>query len=293
MKTLNKKYILQGGFTLVEVMIALSVLAFIMMAVITVTESSLTISERVISEDKESLSLETALSRLEWDFSHIYSPLYFSHVMKPNALGEVRAEAYNQLLNYYQSNDRFSMVSYDSLPIPNIQLQDKTTLTFFTSSHRRKRKDIKQSNFAWVQYSLGSESEYPSLKSSEAEEKEIKGSVLLRRVISQNVFSSDRIDWDDNKAQVLFRKVIKLGYEFWNPETKKWVENIDLIKDGKYLIRGLRMTLKYYDPDDVERTILRVYRPLFPYFKPEDMYKFLKGEIKNPTTPSEESGDLE
>ena len=92
----------------------------------------------------------------------------------------------------------------------------------------------------------------------------------------KDVFNTESIDWENIKSQVLLRNVESVTYEFWDPKTKKWVDNLDLIPQGNYLFRGVKIILKWLDPDGVEVNIIRVFRPLFPNFTPEDMYKLEK-----------------
>lgn len=259
----------QAGFTLFEVMIAITILSFIMVSVITITETSQNTADRVIREDRESLQIETAMSRFEWDFSQIYSPLYFSHTTDPASLEEEQIPLYEQLIQHYQNNDRFSGISYDGIPIPIIKNEEKSELIFLTMSNRRKLQHIKQSKFAWVKYSLKA-----SDNTDNPDEQD--GQSLIREFSTQNIFSKEEIEWDDIKDQVLLRKVIKLEFEFWDTKTKKWNGNLRAIKDGKNLLRGVKIKLTYLNPDNNELYTERVFRPLFSHFEPENMYKFLK-----------------
>ena len=88
-----------------------------------------------------------------------------------------------------------------------------------------------------------------------------------------DVFHKESIAWDDVKSQILLRNVESVNYEFWNPKTRKWVDNLDIIEQGNHLFRGVKILLKWIDPDGIEVDIIRVFRPLFPNFTPEDMYK--------------------
>lgn len=256
----------EAGFTLIEVLIAITLLSFVMLSIVAVTDSSMQTKDRVISEDNEYLQIETAMDRVNWDISQAYSPLYFSHEMKPENLNQSEGETYNQLVANYQSNDRFAFPSYDSLPVPLYKFEDKNTLTFFTTSNRRKLKNIKQSNYAWVQYSLDSDDDISSTDQGVA-----KG-ILVRRVSAENVYDRESVDWSRIKGQILLRNVDKIVWEFWNPATRKWVTNLAVIKNGNHLLRGVKLTIDWLDPDGAEVKIIRVFRPLFPNFEPEDMY---------------------
>jgi prepilin-type N-terminal cleavage/methylation domain-containing protein len=275
----------QYGFSLLEILISITVLSFITIAITAFTENSISTAIKVTSEDNESLQIETAMARLEWDISQLYSPLYFDHAMDPQGLTQTEGEIYNKLADHYQSNARFSMLSFTGLPIPVLQNSDKTTLILFTSSNRRKIKNAKQSHFAWVKYELESED-----LSKENEDRvaqglaEIPGKTnkLIRKIYTKDIYNKDEVDWDDVKSQVLMHKIISLKYEFWNPKTKKWVASLDLIKDGSNIIYGIRLLLQYLDPSSIEVSTVRVFRPLYPSFTPENMYDFLKPKATEP-----------
>lgn len=272
------------GFSLLEVLIAITILAFISIAIGMFTDSSISTAIKVTNEDIESLQIETAMSRLEWDVSHAYSPLYYDHAMEPAQLTPQEGEFYNQLVDYYQNNARFAFVTYFGHPVPINQHPEKTELIFYTIGNRRKVQDIKQSHFAWVKYELLSE------EIEQQEDLPQKTFALARKVYAKNIYGADEIDWEQVKTQILMHKITKLRFEFWNPETNKWGDNLEVIKNGNHLLRGIKLTLQYLDPENVEVTAVRVFRPLFPNFIPENMYKFLKPKKKE-GTPQE--GEVE
>jgi prepilin-type N-terminal cleavage/methylation domain-containing protein len=74
----------QSGFTLLEILIAITLLAFITLGVVDITDNAAATKERETARNANNLQIETAMSRFEWDFSQIYSPLYFSTVMNLN-----------------------------------------------------------------------------------------------------------------------------------------------------------------------------------------------------------------
>lgn len=282
----NHDHILnRSGFSLLEVLIAISILSFISIGIIAFTDSSIDTSLRVTEEDNESLQIETAMSRMEWDLSQVYSPLYFDHFMDPQGMTPAEGEIYNELADYYQGSSRFSMLSFNGLPVPIFQNPEKSSLIFLTTSNRRKMLNVKQSHFAWVKYELLADNLIDELNAK----RELKKTdplptdlaMIVRRVHSSNIYGKEEVDWENTKSQILMRKVQSLNFEFWNPQGKKWVSSLDIIKDGAHKFHAVRVTIKYLDPDDVEVTSVRIFRPNFPKFKPEDMYKFLKA-----TTPA-------
>lgn len=266
------------GFTLIEVLIAITVLSFIILGIATITDDSQQTAESVISEDLDILQVETAFSRLEWDISHAYSPLYFSHAMEPTGLTPQEGEIYNSIIDRFSTNERFAYPSFDGYPVPNNNLEPKESMTFFTMSNRRKYQNIKQSYFSWVRYEIipnrddENEIEDKSIARKEAQNGK---NILIRKVIANDVFNPELLDWDDVKTQVLLRNVEQVQFEFWNPANRKWTDNLSTIQDGQHVIRGIKITLNWIDYDGIEREMIRIFRPLFPNFTPENLYQFL------------------
>ena len=252
-----------------EVMIAITVLAFITIAIVTIQDNSRATKSRVVEEDKDWLQVETAFSRFAWDISQIYSPLYFSHEMRVDifALDFVQL-AQSKTQNGAINNAKFNKVSYEGLPIPEINYSDKNSIEFFTTSNRRKIREMKQSHFAWVKYSLE--------KDEDAADNSKSANMWIRRFNANDPFNPNGFEWEDIKAQVLLRNVKSLKLEYWSPERKKWVDNPDLVKEGKYILRGIKATLEWVNRNGFEETFVRVYRPNFPMFKAEDMYDLMK-----------------
>lgn len=279
----------ERGFTLIEVLIAISLLSVLSLGIVNFSEFVITSSDSTIEEDKDYLQIETALARLEWDFSQIYTPLAFDILMNPAQMTPDEGEIYNQLIDIYQRNQRFSQISYDGLPVPIFENPEKDEFIFLTTSNRRKVANTKQSRFAWVRYSLVpddfSNDEIAVGETSAGEDDSSTldggGSALVRQIYNTDVFAPTDIPWNDVKTQVLLRRVESFKFEFWNPQTQKFVENLDTIKNGIHRIYGIKVSVNFFDILGLERYTERIYRPLFPDFQPEDLYQFLRANPNN------------
>ena len=183
----------ERGFTLIEILIAITLLAFITMMVVSVTQNAFDTKDRTTMLNKSNLQIETAMSRFEWDYSQIYSPLYFSKALPLNGADPYAAQPVDENLDgrddfsgveiakaqadaqasatalannpelqsylqtmqtKFQQNENFSGINVDGMPIPRIYSPEKTIFQFFTSSNRRKIENTKQSHFGWVRYQL-------------------------------------------------------------------------------------------------------------------------------------------
>ncbi|WP_408097027.1 type II secretion system protein J [Peredibacter sp. HCB2-198] len=293
------------GFTLIEILIAITLLAFITLAVVNVTENAFLTKDRTTEINKNNLQIETAMSRFEWDFAQIYSPLYFSTVMNLNqnnmnqygnnpnggfadgsTTGSTQGgnqagmnspllqQYYEQLVTRFERNEHFMAVSKEGFPIPRFYSPDKSTFEFFTSSNRRKLQNMKQSHFAWVRYALAPQQELPSEEGQE-QNSNIPKSLrsLVRYYTADDPYSDKRINIDDVdrvKGAVLLRNVETLEFQFWNLNTRKWETNIKTVPQGENVLHGVRVTVSWYDSAGNKRTTSRIFRTHWPLVVPQD-----------------------
>ncbi len=261
------------GFSILEVLISVTLLSFIMLGVISVTGDSTETKERVIEEDKENLQVEMAMARFEWDFSQIYSPLYFSRRYEkpftpPGQSASEATKSFETINNRYSSNKRFPFPNQDGLPVPKFTLEDKT-FTFFTTSNRRKTENSKESHFAWVKYTI---------ETPKDREDDKPGENLVRYVITKDPFGKDELDWSDVKGHVIMEGVTSYKISFWDREKKVWVDSLATLKDGEHKLWGAKLEIGWVDASGIERLDTRIFRPLWPYFEPEDINKIAQEE---------------
>ncbi len=260
----------QTGLTLIEILIAITLLSFIMFGVISVTTDSLDTKNKIVTEDREYLDIETAFARLDWDFSHIYSPLAFSSRF---VIQEDKQEAYAGLIERLQMNRRFNAIDTDGRLIPVLEANDASTFEFFTSGNRRRQQDQKQSNFAWVRYSLGSEDEFKIDEDEDKSEDDKSGTKVLQRHYSaNNPYDNDRLDISNIKAQALVKDVEDIKFRFWDPINKKFQDSLDMVQDGLAYIRAIQVEITLKDKNGFERKEMRILRSHFPlkFIDPED-----------------------
>lgn len=304
----------EKGFTLLEIIIAIAILAFVSIGVVSITENAANTMERTTAINENNLQIETAMSRFEWDFSQIYSPLYFSTVMNLNPNQNLNAGAqggvdagdnggdnsgdnggdqagmpggfqqspflqqyYEQLVMRFERNEHFKAVSKEGYPIPRFYAPEKNVLEFFTSSNRRKVENQKQSHFAWVRYSLAEQEQTPAEEENPNMPKSLKS--LVRYFTADDPYSDKRIDIENDliKGAVLLRNVENLEFQYWDYQKRKWETSLRSIKDGESLIRGVKVLLTWYDSFGNKRTTSRIFRTHWPMVVPQD-------PVQNPAT---------
>lgn len=298
----KKRLSSQEGFTLLEILIAITILAFITLGVVNITENAALTMERTTEVNEQNLQIETAMSRFEWDFSQIYSPLYFSRVLNLNpnqALGTatpglipggepqaptipgtqqsdpgglqnnpVLQQYYEQLVQRFERNEHFRAVSQEGMPIPRFYAPEKETFEFFTSSNRRKVENQRQSHFAWVRYSLAPQDQTPNEEENPNIPKNLKS--FVRYYSAEDPYSEKRLNPDVVKGAVLLRNVEKLEFQYWDFARRKWENSLRSIQDGESLVRGVRILMTWYDSFGNKRSASRIFRTHWPMVVPQD-----------------------
>jgi prepilin-type N-terminal cleavage/methylation domain-containing protein len=289
----------QRGFTLLEILIAITLLAFITLAVISITDNAIGTKDRTTQLNKNNLAIESAMSRFEWDFSQIYSPLYFSTVMNlsqvsPNAATDADGDGqpdqipgqappvatppnpqlqayYEQIAERMQQNEHFSALSKEGLPIPRFYSPEKNVFEFLTASNRRKIENVRQSSFAWVRYAL-TDMTPEQVKEQEEQKAEIPKSLknLTRWFDPNDPWGTKRIDIENMKGAVLLENVESLEFSFWDYQRKKWENNLRTIQNGESVIRGVKIFITWYDSQGIKRSAERIFRNHWPMVIPQD-----------------------
>jgi len=274
----------QQGFTLLEILIAITLLAFITLGVVNITDNAVVTMERTSEINKNNLQAETAMSRFEWDFSQLYSPLFFStqrnlaqltNNTNPNAGNNTNTnleyQTYlEQIQLRFQNNEHFSGISKEGLPIPRFFSPEKDVFEFFTSSNRRKIENTKQSHFAWVRYSLANQEPDEDKEQNSNIPKSLKS--FVRYFYADDPYDNERIDIESNKIKgaVLLKNVEQLQFQFWDPTKRKWETSLRSIMGAENLLRGVKILLTWYDDSGNKRSLERIFRPLWPMVAPKD-----------------------
>lgn len=282
------------GFTLLEILIAITLLAFISIGVISVTQNAFDTKDRTSEANKNNLQIETAMARFEWDFSQLYSPLFFSTRYRPmnnqnagnnnrnsdngqdpnannSGIVDPAQQEYAQLLNNrYERNEHFIHVSQEGIPIPRFYSPEKNVFEFFTSSNRRKVENSKQSHFAWVRYALITPESDPEIENTLIP-KGLKN--FVRYYTADDPYNEKRINPDDDKikAVALLENVESLEFQFWDYARKKWETNLGVIQNGESLIRGIKILITWYDSAGFKRSTERIFRNHWPIFTPDEV----------------------
>lgn len=274
----------------------------LMATMYSIVNDSTETKDRVTSEDREALQLVTALERLELDISQIYSPFYFSAPFSKdrnkdsddkfdnNSRDEVEEdnqddqEQVQDPRMVFVPSERFPFISESGDITPALLNENKAELIFMSSSNRRILEDSKQSRYSWIKYSL---------RSSSGESSDRDGAYELTRASeSENIYKKD-FNWDKVKEHTLLTNIKSFQFQFWNSETKKFVDSLSDIGKDQFTPRLIKVKMVWINRDNNEIKIERTYRPLFPFFDTEkdEKEKKLASKKENNTSNSGSDND--
>ena len=267
------------GLSLLEVLIASTIMAFIAVSVVTITDSSVKTKESVLSEDEELLQVEMMFSILQNDFELIYTPLYFS--AKDTKKLDIREKAFNN----YDGNDRYEFATKLGHPAPKYDFRDGNTFTFLTFNNKRRIEDSKQSRFAWIRYTLISDYN----RGNDAAPIESHGGksvqILKRYKVAEDIYSREAIDWEKVKSHNLLTNVISMKYFFWDDKKEVFTDNFANVPEGKNILKKIKIKLTWVTKEGIEVEDERIYRSIWPNFV-DDTPEENSSERTSPITPS-------
>ncbi|MBC7714490.1 MAG: prepilin-type N-terminal cleavage/methylation domain-containing protein [Rhizobacter sp.] len=247
-----------SGFTLIEVLISITILAFISFSTYKMIDTNTDTKDRVVKEDRRIVQTLTAIGRLDSDISQMANPLYAYSKLVPTA-ATTSSDVYAD--NNTNANGSFEGKTNNGALIPQFKSEDKSTIIFFTQANRRKMADSKESRFAWIKYSvkpMEPDPDNPDDKTSGLYE-------LVRQSISQDIFNP-AIDWSKPKNQVVMEKIKSVEFAFWDERAKKYTTSLQDLNENKNIIRSIQMKMVWIDDDEHEQKTEKTFRVLAPYF---------------------------
>jgi prepilin-type N-terminal cleavage/methylation domain-containing protein len=230
------------GFTLLEVIIAITILAFMSLTVTKMLQNGLERKDTVTKEDRDRLQVENFWSRLSLDIAQNYTPLYYDLLATPDPNNPDA-----------QTLEAFPAMTKNDYVVP-VPLESDGGWVFFTASNRRRQEGQKQSNYTWVRYELI--------------ELEDQTKAVARRQMAGKVFYGV-FEWDKIKPQIILKRVKSLQFLFWHPAKEKFMEHL---KDlgSPVVLRGIKVILKWEDLLGQEQEFERIFRVAWPLFRPEE-----------------------
>lgn len=263
----------ESGFTLLEILIAIVVLALMMVSIYTIINNSTETKDKITTEDRSYLQVQTALARFELDFSSFTTPLFYAQAKtKENGVDDAERDPYSGPQPFVASENYFATTDSGEL-IPAFQMPDNNTIIFFTSSHYRRVENAKQSKYSWVRYTLRD-----STKEDDAGDK-IEGKELVRSTVVEDIYRGE-FDWGKEREFIVLDHIKEFKWGFWDKEREKFVENIRELSNPNLPPRLVQINLTWTAPDKTELEFHKTFRPLYPFFDTKAEADILKARAQ-------------
>ncbi len=227
--------IAQEGFSLLEVLIAMTILTFISLAIYQGTAATFIQRDKLLSESDFYSGIRLAMSVVDRDIQHIYSPTLLMPDSKasptpnsgtgapppfgapPNS-GAAAEEDLSWLQGDLAVSSDFWTAAIHKTGIRASRFQGTSeSLSFISASHIRVYKGSAETEFIKVTYKLG----------KDTAEEAIPDTLILTRLISWDVFATDDGKETTKKTYPLVGGLKKVTFEYLNPETNFWVKSWD------------------------------------------------------------------
>jgi general secretion pathway protein J len=207
------------GFTLLEVLIAISLLVVISLAIYQATTETYRLRDTLMNEGDFHNGIRLSMSVMERDVSQLYSPI----LMVPEKKGPP-APADAQDMEAILATDQgrttdFWTAAVDKTGIrPSRFIGTEKKMSFISVSHIRMYKNTPESEFAKITYELQSDRNQDG--------KDTSTNVLVKTE-SPNAFLEE--DYKDKMKHIypLLHGVTKLHYRYYRKEKEEWLNSWD------------------------------------------------------------------
>jgi prepilin-type N-terminal cleavage/methylation domain-containing protein len=264
------------GFTLLEILIVMAILAFISMGIFTATGQTFKLREDLQTEGEFYNSIRIAMSIIDRDVTQMYSPLIMIQNGPQPAPSVTPATGNNNSrtgagqtpgqgqLTSDAAADLQTDGTYWAPAIDNTGLRPShfqgtdTKFTFISAAHIRMYKDRPESDFVKVAYETKKD-EHPST------EFKLDDPEVLTKTENVDVFEND--DFKDRKDGVVYpllHGVSKVKIDYYNKRTEKWESSWDSEKVNNNYPDIIRMQIEVHGPSNLSFVGTYYFRPEMP-----------------------------
>ena len=237
-----------AGFTLIEVLISLAILAFISLSIYQGTTQTFRMRDVVIQEGDFYNGIRLSMSILERDLNLLFSPISFvpAPSKKPPG-GQPGAPGAGGFANRGQPGTEGPDLDPNSQEFQNSDLARTTDfwlgatnkagvklsrftgegekMTFVTASHQRIYKDRLESEFIKVTFELRDE---------RPDDPGFEGTKTLVKVIDTNVFDDIEKKEGSKKVYPILPGVKKIAFRYYRKDKTTWDNKWDNSKEDDY-----------------------------------------------------------
>ena len=223
-----------SGLTLMEVLIAMTILVFISFAIYQATVETFRLRDTLASEGDFYNSIRLSMTVLERDVSLLYSPLITLPLEKrpnrPNSANPTSANPNDlppppnaQQMQSYMADDlnqssKFWSAAIDASGLrPSRFVGTESKMSFISTSHVRIYRDSPESDFSKITYELKRDEKPPENPAQSSQ-----GSQVLIKTESPNAFSNEQVKDTMVRSYELLHGIKKMSFTYLQRDGNTW-----------------------------------------------------------------------
>lgn len=241
-----------AGFSLLEIMVAITILAFISFAVSQATIRTFKVNDGLNDEYDRTMNMNLSLEVFERDYQHLYSPKYQTKKNNDEA-NDIPAAARPVAIQSEPAYFWSAPVRPDGLRRSRLQ-GSATKISFITNGHQRFMKDAIESDMLAVVWEI-------------IPDPDKQGTFQLIRSATTNAFiyESNLLEDDIGKPTVVLSNIANGKFEYYREDNKTWEAQWD--SESSYLKDSNRfpdlVAIRLELPDPVEEALLIPWEGVF------------------------------
>jgi len=187
-----------AGFTLLEVLVAIGLLAFLSLGIFSLTTNSWDMNTKLSAESSEVTAMLLSLQSIEADLAQIYTPRIGAATVRP--------EDSNKVSDFWSAPVRSDGMRRGRLK------GETNKLTFITNNNRRVEADAPQSDFLKVTWEV---------------ERNAKGTYTLYRTTDWDAFRYEDGTAKKPERVALIENLSTAKFQFYRLDDKSWQDTWD------------------------------------------------------------------
>ncbi|MEW6056748.1 MAG: type II secretion system protein GspJ [Bdellovibrionota bacterium] len=253
---------LQSAFTLIELLIAMTILSFIALSVYQNTSQSFVLRENIEQEGDFYNAIRVTLDVLGRDISHIYSPK--SEALPGNLGRSTQPQNANPVIQAINNNLEplapatpywGDALNQDGFRPSRFQ-GEAAKMSFVINSHMRLFKDSPESDFAKIAYALEDDPLAP---------RNSPGKALVKRVDTTVFIEENSVNSETEIKYTLLTNIKSIEFKYLDGEKDTWFARWDTTGiDHKNIFPSvIEVNLEVFLPNSTEHTfkVSQHYRP--------------------------------
>jgi prepilin-type N-terminal cleavage/methylation domain-containing protein len=266
----------QSGFTLLEVLISIVILAFISIGIYEITSDTFRLSDLLANDSDFFSTIRLSMNMIDRDVTMLYTP---KNILPASTLKLLDAEVTTMTTGQPQAQaadakdqaaiafgDQFKGTEYWGSIVDKTGIRlsrfigTETSIKFITAAHVRIYKDARESIFAKVSYGV-------ERVKSDGDDPVYKDTQTLIKTSNPNVYDYEKDDGPALHRYPLLQGVKSFKFQYYSKDKDKWFNTWDSESpDTKFIYPDrIKIDIEVIGPQELSFQGTYVFKPEIPF----------------------------